>query len=50
MGDLVADHRHAKDDMLAMILMLDLGHRHIEALAQLILDALHDLTLVFEGA
>ena len=36
----IADHRHADDDRLTVIVSLDLGDRHVERLPQAVFDAI----------
>src|SRR5262245_62736120 len=49
MAGLVAHHRESQDRHLAVVQRPDLGHRHVEPVAQPVLDAAHHLPLVLEG-
>jgi hypothetical protein len=46
----VADHGDAEDGKPAILLGLDLSHGYVEVIPQPVLDTLHHLPLVFQGA
>src|SRR5262245_48730877 len=49
-ADFIAHHRKTQDGELAVILFLDLRHRHVELVPQPVLDAANHLAFVLQAA